>query len=350
MRKLKILFLYVSRALGLFALARRGLKGKLLILCYHGIQLADEAKFKPKLFMSPALFSRRMRLLGARNMAVMPLGEALSGLAQGRLPENAVAITIDDGFHSTFAAACPLLQESNFPATVYVTSYYAEKGTPIFRLAVQYMFWKTRDKVIELKETPWGQSLSVDSGDAQARDAAVADCTAYGEAHCSEEERQELLDWLGEALQVDMSSIRASRILSLASSDEIRQWSSRGIDIQLHTHRHNFPEQDEALAVKEIEENREFLCKVTDKPLEHFCYPSGIWNTRQWPWLESLGIKSATTCEAGYNGRETPVLGLKRFLDSEDISEIEYLSELSGFSEYLRRMRSILRRGNNGFP
>jgi hypothetical protein len=43
------------------------------------------------------------------------------------------------------------------------------------------------------------------------------------------------------------------------------------------------------------------------------------------------------------NDTETPPLGLRRFLDADDISRIEFEAELSGFAELLRQSRSHLR-------
>jgi hypothetical protein len=54
-----------------------------------------------------------------------------------------------------------------------------------------------------------------------------------------------------------------------------------------------------------------------------------------------MNVTSATTCLSGFNDANTPLLGLKRFLDGENISEIEFSGELSGF---LPLARAILRK------
>ena len=48
---------------------------------------------------------------------------------------------------------------------------------------------------------------------------------------------------------------------------------------------------------------------------------------------------SATTCNADLNYPDKPSLELKRFLDGENISDIEFEAELSGFNELLRKMK-----------
>ena len=116
-----------------------------------------------------------------------------------------------------------------------------------------------------------------------------------------------------------------------------------GIDCQLHTHRHRFPE-DEAEAAREIAENRAALENVVSGPLEHFCYPGGVWSEEQWPVLESAGVRSAVTCQIGLNDDDTPPYALRRLLDAEDVSQIEFEAEMAGCLELLRKVRSCLTR------
>jgi len=132
-----------------------------------------------------------------------------------------------------------------------------------------------------------------------------------------------------------------NRMFSVLTSDEIRDLSKAGVDIQLHTHRHRFP-FDRPSAMQEIADNRRVLGPLVTKPLVHFCYPSGIWTREQWPWLSEMGIRSATTCDFGYNYHKTPKYGLRRFGDSEGLSQIEFEAELCGFAQILRRMKRAL--------
>jgi len=55
-----------------------------------------------------------------------------------------------------------------------------------------------------------------------------------------------------------------------------------------------------------------------------------------------LGIKSAVTCTSGVNDENTHPYKLKRFLDGENISQIEFEAEMCGFLEICRR---LLKRG-----
>ena len=110
-----------------------------------------------------------------------------------------------------------------------------------------------------------------------------------------------------------------------------------------YTHNHRFPD-DPDLAQAEIQKNIAVLAPYASKPLRHFCYPSGIWSEKQWPILAGAGIRSAMTCEPGLNSSLTRPFAMTRFLDGEDVRQVEFEAEMQGYSELLRRTRGSLRR------
>lgn len=334
-------FLFVCKWLGLFRLARFATRRALRILCYHGFSFSDENSFRPKLFMRPETFRIRMQYLASHRYPVVSLAQACEGLSNLSLPENAVAITIDDGFFSVFQSAWPVLRGHSFPATLYVTSYYVQKQNPIFRLVVQYQFWKTRQQTLDCRDLGLPHSGLLPLQPPQQKDKTMWEIIRFGESRLDEQARCTLASELARRLGVDFSHISSTRSLSLMDSREIRSSAEEGLDIQLHTHRHQLPAEFD-LVQREILQNRECLEPLAGKKLQHLCYPSGIWSKQHWPWLETLGILTATTCDPGLNYPRTPRLGLRRFLDGENISQIEFEAELSGFSEILRSARSAL--------
>ena len=338
----KLFVIHVSEFLGLFLLSAWLFRKRLHILCYHGFEIQDECEFRPQLFISHATFEGRLRYIAKQGFSVLKLGDALEQLRSGSLPNRALVITIDDGFKSTLSVASPLLTRFELPATVYVTTYYVDKQVPIFRLAVQYAFWKASGQ-----RTDTSMLASLIGSNATTHgwtdvDSAMWSLVELGEALGTEQERQQLLAGLAQALNVDLNPLRVCHLLSLMSAEELQILPSRGIDVQLHTHRHRFPKTSRAIASLEIEENRTRLRDATGFTPQHFCYPSGIYDARQWPWLEGMGVVSATTCVPGLNGPNTPAYGLTRFLDSESIGFIEFKAELSGFNEILRYFKKVL--------
>jgi peptidoglycan/xylan/chitin deacetylase (PgdA/CDA1 family) len=339
----KQLVFRLSKWTGLFALASRKTGHLLRILCYHGFSIEDEDGFRPRLFMRPSTFRQRLEYLSRKPFPILSLDEALDRLTDGTLPPRATVITVDDGFVSFYWHALPLLSKFSFPATLYVATSDFLRGQPIFRLVVQYMFWKTRVNSLRLDD--FFQATKDQPASVLRRDFArvMWNLVQYGDSLETDAQRTALIVELGRRLELDYQAIRSKRLFCLMNSDELSDLPKYNIDVQLHTHNHRFPD-DPDLAQAEIQKNIAVLAPYASKPLRHFCYPSGIWSEKQWPILAGAGIRSAMTCEPGLNSSLTRPFAMTRFLDGEDVRQVEFEAEMQGYSELLRRTRGSLRR------
>lgn len=314
--------------------ASRWRRERLLILCYHGVSLRDEHEWNPNLFVTPKFLRNRFQILRDGGYAVLPLGAAVDALASESLPPRAVALTFDDGFHNFAAAAVPILREFDFPATVYVSSYYAVNQRPILGLALSYMLWCARDRRIS------GASLGVGGGDVAlstvpARRALTAALLA--DARRFSDDRRAETEWLASIagrLGVDYGALTSSRVVNLMSEDEIRHVARLGFDVQLHTHRHTSTVEEGAFGA-DLAQNRQILERLTHRPSNHFCYPSGDYRPELLQWLRRLGVVSATTCDAGLAGpRQEPLL-LPRFIDTMGQSAAMFKSWIAGSAAFV---------------
>jgi peptidoglycan/xylan/chitin deacetylase (PgdA/CDA1 family) len=313
--------------------------GRLQILCFHGFSFVDEHRFRGKLFMAPAVLEQRMDWLKRNQYAVLDLDDAVRRLQSGTLRRKEIVITIDDGFHSVLALAAPILRAYDVAATVYVTTYYMKHPNPIFRLAIQYMVWKSGLDIVELSGLVPGINGHLALRGANAA-KFVQELYESAETHCTEEERVLIAREFGRRVGVDYDELVRSKRLSLMTADEVKALRELGFRIQLHTHRHHLPLEPAGIS-REIADNRTALAPLTDDRLEHFCYPSGVWDVAQWPTLCALGIKTATTCVPGFNSNRTPLLGLRRFLDGQEISLDEFGAEMLGVKDAYRRARRL---------
>lgn len=336
-KKILALILLIARHTGLFVLSRILTARNLRILCYHGAALNDENRFRPGLFMTGATFATRMRFLADAGYPILPLGNALEMLENSTLPRNATVITIDDGWYGTYKVHYPILREYGFPATLYVASYYLKNQTQVFNVALSYVLWKSGTRQIDLSKLKriLGDDALVDC--VFSVEETYTRLSAAAESMEDAAARQSLLREFCDIVGVDWRALEADRLISFVCANEAREMAANGIDIQLHTHRHRFPDTGFDAARVEIEDNRRFLAGIGKSELRHFCYPSGIYSQASVAFLGKLNIESATTTNPGFNRKGAPSLELTRFLDSESVSNLEFEAELSGFFELIRR-------------
>lgn len=90
-----------------------------VILLYHRIEhLPSDPQ---RLAVRPRHFREHLEIL-RREYRPISLRELCSGLANGNVPDRAVAMTFDDGYADNFEKAAPLLGEFDIPATMFVTA------------------------------------------------------------------------------------------------------------------------------------------------------------------------------------------------------------------------------------
>jgi len=335
--------LSILRALGGFRLARRLTVSGLRILCYHGVALGDEHRFRPGLFIRPDQLERRLKYLIEARFPVLPLDEALQRLRRGDLPPCSTVLTFDDGFYGVLAAGLPRLQKYTLPATLYLSTYYVQNQRAVYNLAVPYLLWRCTASVVDLSNVPLPDGLAKrhdwERMDPAERQNVVDALVAHGES-CTGDERDAILSHITAAVGLAPREFLAQRRFAFLDPAEVKRLHGAGIMIELHTHRHRSP-ADQRLAELELIENQAVVERLTGRRSRHFCYPSGrdeLWSR---DLLTDLGIESATTTQSGFNYAHTPPLGLRRFLDAADISQLEFEAEMCGVLEIARRLRDL---------
>jgi peptidoglycan/xylan/chitin deacetylase (PgdA/CDA1 family) len=287
--------------------------------------------------MDRVTFRNRMQLLRAAQCHVLPLPEALARLEAGSLPPRSVVLTFDDGSYDVYAVAAPILREFEFPATIYLTTYYCQRQLPVFNPICAYLLWKGQGRDLSLNGIlPEGGEVHL-AGEKEWR-AVFRRIWDYTQgANLSALGKDELAERLAGQLGFDYSALRRQRLLHLMNPEEAAQLSKQGFAFQLHTHRHMLP-RDPVLFEREIRDNSEVIRDITgsgSSPL-HFCYPSGDYLPQFFAWLRKLGIESATTCDPGLMERGIDSMCIPRFLDMPTIQAAEVESWIAGFTPWLR--------------
>ena len=335
--RLKLLFFFLAKWVGCFYLSRIATRKKIRILCYHNFGTSDEVDWHPQLFIHSKTFSRRMQYLKRKGYEVASLRQAVDGLANDASGNANIVITIDDGWYGIMEHAHPILSEMKFPYTVYVTSYYSIADAPVFNLVIPFLFFKSVEGSVDFCElnVP-GVGITAISKERTIKET-IRKIIEYGEKKDARI-RQQLVDGVAKILGVDINDITRRKLFYVMTPEELKSLSEQGVDLQLHTHRHRWPD-NKGDAFEELKLNRKLLFSVQSNETEHFCYPSGYYTKRQFPYLKEAGIKSAVTCKPGLNHKDTNKYELRRFLDGENISQIEFEAEITGFSDLIRTLR-----------
>jgi peptidoglycan/xylan/chitin deacetylase (PgdA/CDA1 family) len=366
-----------------------------LILCYHGVSKYDEHEWA-NYYIAADTFRRRMQILKDFGCNVLPLSEALTRLHDGTLPERAVALTFDDGFHDYYSVAFPILESFGFPATLYLTTYYVEFNRPVFDPMCSYLLWKARQRQPERdrsvtgaqrrksREAPparrgaaeeiprsaagatWGSGGNPEKpqrGDAgqqlewpevfgapvalddAGRRGAVAAIKQFAlQRKLSGREKDDLLARLADRLGLDYQDLCRKRLLHLITPGEATELATRGADLQYHTHRHRVYRSRERMFA-ELQDNRRRIVTYTSKEPRHYCYTGSFYLPQHPGYLREYGIQSATTLVRGLCTARTDPLLLPRIGDGMALSDLEFRAWLAGTADFLPRRRLKMSEG-----
>jgi peptidoglycan/xylan/chitin deacetylase (PgdA/CDA1 family) len=95
---------------------------KIIVLMYHRVGAANNA-WEQKYCVSPERFAAHMAALAKRGMCAVNIQDFVAWLGGERdLPEGSFVITFDDGFRGVRDHALPVLEQHNWPATVFLVT------------------------------------------------------------------------------------------------------------------------------------------------------------------------------------------------------------------------------------
>ena len=315
---------------GGFAIARRALRKHLRILAYHGLWTTPGFAFGDRLFMGPDQFKRRMEWLKRSCYRVLSLDEAVAALANGTLPDNSVVITIDDGWKSTYTHMLPILEQWGLPATVYITSWYADKQIPVLNVALNYVLQCSNVDNFTWY-SPKHSAMPLRLGDRKDRQVTALKLDRMLQELPTIAERLHEFREICKLADVSTEPWWSAGQFHLMNREEIRLAYQRGLNIQLHTHRHGDVDVATGLLAEELSQNRSYLADACGSDhLAHFCYPNGRYDPAAAEVLAGAGIKSAVLTEPGLNPPGADPYALRRFLDGRSVTPEEFEAYLCG--------------------
>lgn len=266
---------------------------------YHRILPADDPRFlteEPGMVVTPESFEMHLKEI-RKFFKPVHLEDWLNAKASGEtLPNNACAITFDDGWLDNYEFARPLLERYDVPATIFVVT---DKIGTDFRfwpnIVSELIFHRSRS----LANHPIFEEASLLSKQPFSRELAAL-CINRLKQHSEQAIFQALEDigW--------HQSVSATPRL-LMNWSEVDQLTNHPL-IQIHSHTRNHLRLNDNLAVEilnqEIVGSKRFIKEKTNQAPSLFCFPNGDY-CKSALELVHENYYAAVTTQRGINQADT---------------------------------------------
>jgi len=272
---------------------------------YH--RIADDPVDNWRLSVSSAYFSEQLQVL-RRTRYPLPLAEFTSRLLAGTLPQNAVALTFDDGYFDNLEAGKPLLSAADVPATVFLATGYLNRSGEIWsdELAKLILLGSCGQR-FELKVG--GRLIPVQLGTksptrkngtvrATLLKRRKAELTEIWEAFRRLEDK-ERIEFMAELRsKIDVVNCRASPGRAMTSEEVLTLAKDGLVTIGAHTVTHPIlPALEPAECYREVKESKLACEALVGVPVQSFAYPYGKFDDKSRAAVEAAGFAFACSTQ-----------------------------------------------------
>ena len=300
-------------------------QGRLLVLTYHN--LSDELKpgtVEKKLFeLRPSVtrrqFESHLQVL-KKEFKVVSLPDIVREIRdKGRLEDNCVAITFDDGYQSFYRLAFPLLRKYDFPATVFLpTDFVGNRRMFWWDELLQIIFYAVPQHKPASFLTPLlGEKLArqfCSAGNNVRSKREFLESLEFYLRNIEDAKREETIKNLKEILLPDYDVKSAS--LTVLTWDQIAEMVRGGISFGSHTCSHlNLKFASLEKVEEELAKSKEIIEKKIKARVDCFAYPYDAdfeTHLRVKSVLMDLEYECACTSMPGVNLSKLDPLFLKR--------------------------------------
>lgn len=264
------------------------------ILAYH--RVADLTPDSHALCTPPEVFRAHMAFL-RDNFSPIGLEDLVRAAASGRIPERAVAVTLDDGYLDALTVASPILTDLGIPATFFVNTDRLNEEHERWWDVLERVFLSAATLPSTLALEVGGQDLQVPTRTAEQCADALASLNRIAwplDAYARADMAARVLAWSA----ADPSPRMTHRVLT---GEEVRELAGRpGHSIGAHTTHHlALTTQPAATMRREVFENKLALEGTLQQTVHLFAYPYGDFNAEVLTTVRAAGFRAAVTVEAG---------------------------------------------------
>ncbi len=263
----------------------------------------------------------------ARHYHPVSLAHAARARREGKpLPDNALAVTVDDGYRD-FARAFPIFSEFGLPVTLFAVTGFIDRDLWLWPDETNFLFTETPLNTVEIAGTHY--DLSTTRTRLQSRDAVNQRLIQMPNS-----ERLQTLRDLPRLLHIELTAAPPHDALPL-TWDELRALSRDGLDVGAHTCTHPILSRVDVSGLdSEIAASKHRLEDALDEPVTNFCYPNGTADDYSADVIEAVrraGFETAVTTEYGLNSEHANLFSLCRMGVEPTLSIAAFARRIAGF-------------------
>uniref|UniRef100_Q01VE9 Polysaccharide deacetylase n=1 Tax=Solibacter usitatus (strain Ellin6076) TaxID=234267 RepID=Q01VE9_SOLUE len=250
-------------------------------------------------FRDPEPLARQLRHI-RDHYAPVSMAQVAAWLSGGeRLPDNALAITIDDGYRDFYQVAYPVFREYKIPATVYLVSGFLDRTLWLWVDQVRHAFLHAPPQTYQADFVGAFELGSIESRKRAAH--AVAEAAKK----LPDPERLAFLLQLPRELRIDLPAVAPAEYEPMLW-EEAREVAAGGIELGAHTCTHPILSRltSAQQLAEEIAGSKRRIEAQLERAVDHFCYPNGStedFSAEAVAAVKAAQYRTSVTTESGLN-------------------------------------------------
>ncbi len=331
-------FYHLARRAGINAALRHAFRGRLLVLCYHGVVSRDQTRqaYRYRNTVSVRQFEEQIRTAARffRPISGHDLLDSLDGRAS--LPDRPVLVTFDDGFQNNLTQAAPVLERLGVPAIIHVPTDYIGRERLLWTQELDERVLGWRRSTVPMPGRAADAPLPAEShARQQFAERLRQQCKSLTNAA-----RQEYLDRLRDESPSGATGVH-DELFRFLSWDEVKELYRRGFAIGSHTASHPILTRLEARELEhELTASKATIERQLQTPCPWIAYPNGgpsDFSPDVVAATKRAGYRVGFTLTEQYNAPAPDALRISRISIPGHVPTAVFHSRISGLHAMLSR-------------
>jgi peptidoglycan/xylan/chitin deacetylase (PgdA/CDA1 family) len=260
----------------------------------------------------------------------LSLAEVVDAVKSGvALPDNALTITVDDGYKNYALYGHPVFRRHRIPITVFAVAGFAAGRLWLWPDQIEFGLEHTAKSSIPIKLGA-AEALEFPLSSSEQKSDSLARLTEMLKV-VPNEQRLTFMEGFGSLCGVAIPASPPPHRAAM-NWEDLRAVAAEGVEIGCHTESHPILTRLESQAEleREIKGAKQSLEESLRLPVRHFCYPNGKSpdiNDTVVNSVRDAGFDSAVTCFWGLNSNAVEPMRIQR-LPFDSTLEFAYAVEL----------------------